>query len=54
MRSFFKLPLSINDQIKTFMVESYAAKPEDALIVEGRIRAWLAMHAGADERLFHS
>jgi hypothetical protein len=54
MRSFLKLPPAIDDQIKTFMVESYAAKPEDAATVEIRVRAWLASHAGADDLLLHS
>ena len=54
MRSFLKLPATVDDQIKTFLVESYASKPEDAILVEQRVRDWLASHAGADELLFRS
>jgi hypothetical protein len=46
MRSFLKLPRPVDDQIKTLLVESYAAKPEEGAIVELRAREWLAGNAG--------
>jgi hypothetical protein len=45
MRSFLKLPPVVDDQIRGFMVDSYAAKADERAIVESRVREWLTQHA---------